>query len=189
MLLVVALTACTTSDVSPVGRTGQTGTVAQSTTSTTAGRVETSTTTATTPSAPRMTRVFEIPGPEPDSDGASGSGCSPRGDDLGDGTWFGYVTAIQPDAVEFDLACWYFGDIAHAKAAEKGEEAFGDLWIVNDSSRTRTVPTSNETMVWRIDGDISNGLHEGIPYSEWNGETSTYTQCPRVPVSLLDLHE
>ncbi|RMH86193.1 MAG: hypothetical protein D6683_00900, partial [Actinomyces sp.] len=75
---------------------------------------------------------------------AEGSGCTPGTDTLPDGEWFGYVTDTAPDAVTFDLACWFTGDAAALAAAEDGEESPppNDYYIRNRSSRLRTVPVA-----------------------------------------------
>ena len=58
--------------------------------------------------------------PQPGSGGASGSGCVPATAPLPDGVWFGFIMAWNAEGVEFDPACWYAGEAAFAKAAERG---------------------------------------------------------------------
>lgn len=62
---------------------------------------------------------------------ASWTGCTPGTEDsLPDGTWFGYVTGVAGDELEFDLACHYL--------AEDGEEL-----IENDSVNIRLLPVGD----------------------------------------------
>lgn len=180
--VLIAVAACTTTTIDQESTTApdERSTTVVSTTD----RAATSTSTTTTASTSTAhqedgdTREFGIPDPEPRSDGAAGSGCTPGSDTLPDGTWFGYITAIHQETIEFDLACWYTGDIAHEKAAEAGGEAPGRYWIANNNDLIRTIKIADNATIWRIHGDISSGLHEAIPASEWDGETSPYTQCP-----------
>jgi hypothetical protein len=117
------------------------------------------------------------PAPLPGSAGASGSGCTPGSGDLPDGVWFGYVRVVGPVSVEFDLACFYFGDIAWEVAAVAGEEAPNDFWISNANPTLRIVPVSPDVAVWSLGADSSEGL-QAMEYSEWPPSGFTYTPCP-----------
>jgi len=146
--------------------------------------METPTTTTATPTTTTGDAVYrvastELSPPAPMtgvSDGASGSGCSPGPGLLPDGIWFG-LAMERGETIEFDLACLYFGDIAWEKAAEVGEEAPNDVWIVNDSSVFRSQPLADGIVVWAVTGDASEGLMQ-ITYQQWLSEQSTYTMCP-----------
>ncbi len=135
----------------------------------------------TTTQAP-MIYVVDGPGlyppdPLPGSAGASGSGCSPGTGDLPDGVWFGYVRAVGPLSVEFDLGCFFFGDIAWEVAAAAGEEAPNDFYIMNSNPALRIVPVAPGTPAWTLGADSSAGLQE-IAYEEWPPDGFTYTPCP-----------
>lgn len=72
-----------------------------------------------------------------------GSGCSPQGDTLPDGTWFGLISEATPEAIEFDLACWFVGEDAEQAAAEDGfGPVYNDYYVRNASDRLRTVPAA-----------------------------------------------
>jgi len=141
------------------------------------------TTPVTTTTAAEVSADFEVGEPtllpwEPlaGSGGASGSGCAPGAGPLPDGVWFGYAIAIAGDAVDFDLACWYFGDIAWEKAAEVGEEAPNDFWIVNANPTLRTVAVAEDVTVFEIDPDCCDFLE--VPFAEWPAHPEGYIQCP-----------
>jgi len=91
-----------------------------------------------------------LPTEEPTAGGPvpEGSGCSPQGETLPDGTWFGLITEATPEAIEFDLACWFVGDDAEQAATEDG---FGpvnnDYYVRNASEKVRTVPAADATQV------------------------------------------
>lgn len=76
----------------------------------------------------------------PGSGGAGGSGCLPANAPLPDGVWFGFIVAWDAESVTFDPACWYGGEAAFAKAAERGDEPPPNgFLIVNDDKATRRV--------------------------------------------------
>ncbi|MCJ7725222.1 MAG: hypothetical protein MUP76_02370, partial [Acidimicrobiia bacterium] len=122
--------------------------------------------TTTTTAAPPTTAgiVYEVdegnffPDPLPGSDQAHGSGCVVPGGSttLADGIWFGFVTAATPGMLTFDLACFWTGAAAEAKAIEDGEEVF-DFYIRNMNPTTRQVPIDGAARFWYLDmtGDIT----------------------------------
>ena len=116
--------------------------------------------------------------PLPGSDGASGSGCAPGAGPLPSGIWYGHILAAAPGAIEFDLACFYFGEIAWEVAAGVGEEANNDYWIVNDNRLLRTVPLDAEAVVWSIPGDLTD--LQPLRYdTEWPPDWErAYAECP-----------
>lgn len=118
-----------------------------------------------------------FPDPLPGSDQAHGSGCVVPGGSmtLTDGIWFGFVEGISPGMITFDLACFWTGAAAEAKALEDGEESF-DFYIRNNNPTNRQVPISGSARVWYLDatGDIT--LMEIAP-NQWP-HPSSYLMCP-----------
>jgi hypothetical protein len=119
-----------------------------STTETTAKDDKTTTTgegTTTTgddyPGSTTTTSGSSLPDEPPfHDDAASGSGCNPGPRDLGDGWWYGTLEGPPGAEVSFDLACYYVGTIAEAKAASRGDEVTNDYYVVNDNEQVRAVP-------------------------------------------------
>ena len=193
-------------DVAAPESTSTTGSTAATSTSTTATTAPTTTTVVTTTtSAPTTTAVttttvaatttttavttttsggpYVVGNPElyplaplPGSDGAGGSGCAPGAGSLPNGVWFGYVHARGATSVEFDLACFYFGDIAYTKGAEDGDEVNDDYYVRNQNSTTRTVPVQPDATVYEIDA-MSIGLVP-VPFSAWPLDPAGYIACP-----------
>lgn len=178
----VAPTSTTSTIVSPSSLPATTTTATTVATTTTVAPA-TTTTTESEASGPFRVVWEDLtlgpPDPLPGSDGASGSGCEPGGDELPDGIWFGYILSEnESDAtIDFDLACFYFGDIARAKAAEEGEEAYNDYWIVNQSDKIRTLWYPAKATAWTITGDPSEGHFPRLFITEWP-EASAYLHCP-----------
>ncbi len=145
----------------------------------------TTTTVGSTPTTPESSGPYRVtdparltpPDPLPGSGGAAGSGCAPGTEDLPDGVWYGYVTEIRPDSVVFDLACFFFGDVAWEKAAETGEEAPNDVWIVNENPRLRTLEVAGDAVVWSITADPTLG-RQGVAFGDWPTSPNTYIPCP-----------
>jgi hypothetical protein len=168
-----------TTTVSTAVTTAPTTTIAPATT------VAPTTTMATTSTAaPTTTVVYAVGAPElvpPEalagSDGAAGSGCAPGAGSLPAGIWFGFLVERDGSTVGFDLACFYFGDIAWEKAAEEGQTAENDYWIVNDNPTLRDVPVAAQATIWTITGDATQGL-QPLDFASWTGAESTYTPCP-----------
>lgn len=94
-------------------------------------------------SAPKPKFVPDTPTPTaplPGSGGAAGSGCLPANAQLPDGVWFGFIVAWDAQSVTFDPACWYGGEAAFKKAAERGDEPPPNgFLIVNDDKATRRI--------------------------------------------------
>lgn len=172
-----------TTSVASTTTTVTTSTEPPSTTTTTVASTTTTSATSTTTAPPGTSYAvgddpqLTPPDPLPGSDGAAGSGCSPGAGQLPAGIWFGFLVVRNESNIEFDLACFYFGDIAWEKAAEAGEEANNDYWIVNQNPSLRTVPVAADADVWTIAGDATLG-HQKLPYAQWTGAESTYTPCP-----------
>lgn len=134
---------------------------------TAAGSTVAESTTAT--SGPASSVVGDRPftvaafGPSPDRalgpTGALGSGCSPESDSLPDGVWFGWVTAFEPEHVDFDLACLWPG---HREPAAS-----------NDAARIRRVLVAATASIYPGDG-------EPISYDQW-GPGSTIGTADNAP--------
>lgn len=141
--------------------------------------------TTTTTAAPPTTAgiVYEVdesnffPPPLPGSNQAHGSGCVIPGDGatLPDGIWFGFVTAFTPGTLTFDLACFWTGAAAEAKALEDGEEAF-DFYIRNMNPRTFPVSIDGSARFWYLDATADITLIE-IPPTQWPHPDS-FLNCP-----------
>ncbi len=103
------------------------------------------------------------------NDLAEGSGCTPGTDTLPDGLWYGETTALEERGLEFDLACWFFGDAATAAAAEDGEESppSNDYYVRNQSNRIRSVAvTLNAPVTWYPEIGVLTS-ETTITYAEW----------------------
>ena len=121
----------------------------------------------------------ETVGNLPTNERANGSGCTPGGDDLGSGRWFGYVTSATAADIEFDLACWFTGTAAVDAAAEDGEESPppNDYYVRNASDRVRQVIVQADTrVIWLPDpGDPSTTTE--VSYDAWvTGRSSRLAQ-------------
>jgi len=101
------------------------------------------------------------PNPNPASDGASGSGCAPGTTSFPDGAWFGFVRDWDRTGMSFDLACFYFGEIAYEK---RGRGGVPDFFITNESSVVRHVSIDPGTPAYRLD---RRGVLETVTYAEW----------------------
>ena len=166
---------------------GATTTASLSASTTVTESTATSTTTAaavTTTTVPETntTTVYYVvtgtlyPPDAVDGTGASGSGCAPGSGSLPGGVWFGYASAGNATSVQFDLACWYFGDLAWEIADTYGETAENDYYIVNENPTFRTVPVAPGAVVHHID-PMSIG-HDLISYPDWLLEPPGYLMCP-----------
>lgn len=187
VVLLLLLAACQgeTADTTTTTVAGSTsppaGDTADSTTppDTTASTASTASTGAPTRYEVGETGLFP-PEPLPGSGGASGSGCSPGEGGLPGGIWFGTVHATAPTSIDFDLACFFFGDAANVAAAEDGETEIpvpNDYYIRNDNPALRTLVVDAAAVVHRIPSEPSAGL-EPIGWSEWPAERSGYVPCP-----------
>lgn len=138
-------------------------------TATTAAPAATTTTVATTTTTggpyevgvPDLYPLTALPG----SGGAGGSGCAPGAGPLPDGVWFGYVEAIGATSIEFDLACFYFGEIAYTEGAADGVEVANDWYVRNVNPTLRTVPVATGATVYELDAGYVGFLT--VPYPDW----------------------
>lgn len=179
IMLVLALAACGTDETArqPSTTAQPATTTTLDTTTTTAvpatspptTRVTTSTSstttttaTPTTTTAPRATTttldVYAL---------ASGSGCTPGTEELPDGQWYGFVESAGATEIEFDLACWFFGDAATLAAAEDGalSPPENSYYVRNDNPMLRTITVAGITTVDRLIGGSPG--HETVSYTDW----------------------
>lgn len=78
-----------------------------------------------------------------------GTGCGGDGsvgDVIPDGYWRGYLSGDNGASIEFDLACVYFNAVPNSMPMLDG-------WLVNNKTRTRTVPTSPTYVLAESDYD------------------------------------
>ena len=200
LLFVVLVAGCTSADdatttiaptttaASPVTTTAAstTSTTMPATTTTavttTTAATTTTTTAATTTSATALGPfVVGTPGLFPPvalsgSDGAAGSGCAPGPGGLPDGIWFGYVSARSGTDVAFDLACFYFGDIAYDEGAKDGEEVNNDYYVRNVNPALRSVIVDASMPVYEISSTDSS--FATVPFADWPIDPTGYIACP-----------
>lgn len=144
-------------------------TMAPTTTTTTAPTTTTTAATTTTTGGPY---VVDIPdffplAPLSGSGGAGGSGCAPGAGPLPDGVWLGYVDAIGAASVDFDLACFYFGETAYTKGAEDGMAVANDWYARNVNPTVRTVPVAAGATVCELDAGSVGFLTVPYPDCPW----------------------
>lgn len=179
---------------------GATTTIAPTTTApvvttTTAAPTTTTTaapTTTAVPAAPTTAPfdegpyLIETPGlyPPPvlaQSEGPSGSGCVPGSNTvIPDGIWFGFVLATTGTSITFDMACWFWGEIAYTEGAKDGLEVDNDYYIRNQNPLTFEVPVGPGATMWFLSYYLSeSGTFEPIPMpmADWPGPDEEW-QCP-----------
>ena len=152
-LVILVLAACgestdtsTTTIDPPTTAATQPTTVAPDTSAPATTAPDESTTTAPTTLPPETTAppaAFAVAShgagavdPLPGSDGMLGSGCTPGGDALRDGIWFGWIEAVRSGGFTFDLACLEAGSPATA---------------TNSNPRTRDIKTAEGMPVQQLD--------------------------------------
>jgi hypothetical protein len=173
----------TTSTAGDVTTTTVVTTTTTTTTTTTVPTTPTTTTpTATTTTAATTTTVYAagtptLFPPPAGGDGAAGSGCSPGGDTLPDGVWFGYIVARDGATIEFDLACFFFGDIAYEKGAEAGEEVANDYFVSNVNPTLRSIGIEGGVPVYEIDATQPDQFLT-VSFADWPLDPSGYIACP-----------
>lgn len=179
--------ASTTTTAAPSTTTPTATTVPAETTTTEAPTTVATTTTTQAPTTTAITAgpflteqplSLAPPAPLPGSAGASGSGCAPGAGPLPDGIWFGFVPAIVGNELDFDLACFYFGDIAYDEGEADGEEVNNDYYIRNQNPTIRTVAVAADAVVWTLGTFDGVGEHSEVPYSDWPAPGPSYIECP-----------
>jgi hypothetical protein len=122
---------------------------------------------------PELPRVLGDPG-DP-----NGSGCSPPGDVLPDGIWFGFAEVVTGGEITFDLGCYFSEPAASAAAAEDG---YGDVeegfYVRNQNPKVFAVPIAPTAQAWWIDGAPgATKFPQAISLESWPSPDS-YLPCP-----------
>lgn len=136
---------------------------------TTSTTIASSSTSAASDGTSATTQTTTVPVPV-----ADGSGCSPAGDSLDDGRWFGYVTGASADQLEFDLACRFSDEQASLAQVEDGEDplVIDDYYVRNESTLVRTLPVTGDVPVdWHPDGQP---ISEPTTYAAWSFEQNRF---------------
>jgi hypothetical protein len=133
-------------------------------------------------SPPELKFRADVPGAtlaQPGSGGASGSGCLPATAPLPDGVWFGFIMAWEAESVEFDPACWYAGEAASAKAAERGDEPPPNgVYFVNDDTATRRVAVAPGADARRISPPYELTDYDGLRTNPGEDQVCLGRSCP-----------
>jgi hypothetical protein len=86
------------------------------------------------------------------------------------------VVAKSATEIDFDLACFYFGDIAYSEGAADGEEVNNDYYVRNVNPTLRTIAIAPTATVHEIDAGSIGFLT--VPFSGWPVDPSAYSSCP-----------
>lgn len=101
---------------------------------------------------------------------AGGSGCTPgTTQHLPDGVWYGNFVSATSTHLEFDLACWFYGDAATVAAAEDGEESPppNDYYVRNNNPQVRTLSVGDGAIVrWMPENGVAE-LVEAESFEAW----------------------
>jgi hypothetical protein len=136
-------------------------------------------TTAPTTTEPTTT-TFRLPPPPAEgspSPAPWGSGCTPPGDTLPDGDWFGFLEGLEVEAeprIVFDLSCYFDGDDAELAATE---DAYPHLpleftpYIRNQNPKVFDVPVSATATV------EDHNLGGTVPFLDWVAAVSSDSGC------------
>ncbi len=149
----------------------------------TAPPADLTTTTFVHPTWPATTPASEPsifpPEPLPGSGSANGSGCTIGPGTLPDGVWAGFVAGHEASRIDFDVACFFFGDIAEEMAAREGGEAPSGHYISNLAGTVRRVDLDPATPVrWLVAPPDADLRFETSPYADWAGDPEGYSNCP-----------
>ena len=116
--------------------------------------------------------------PLPGSNGASGSGCVPGSNTvIPDGIWFGFLLATDGSSIEFDMACFFFGDIAYTEGAADGVEVNNDYYIRNQNPLTFDVPMATAAKMYWLDSSSGNFEPTPMSMADWPGPDEDWP-CP-----------
>lgn len=112
------------------------------------------------------------------SEGPNGSGCVPGSNTvIPDGIWYGYVLSTTGTAITFDMACWFWGDIAYVEGAKDNVEVNNDYYVRNQNPLTFQVPIGpGATMYW-LNNVGGNFEPEPMPMADWPGPGEMWP-CP-----------
>lgn len=146
----------------PFGTT--TAVVTAAPTSTTPASEVTTTTAVVTTAAPTTTLAPTSTTAASPAAVPSGSGCTPGGDTLPEGTWFGFVEGVvmTPTGgadMTFDLACYFEGDQADLAAAEDGRTVEEPPYVRNQNPKVFHFDVWDEA---QVDSYMGGG-----PFSTW----------------------
>ena len=121
-----------------------------------------SSTTTTQPATP--TTPITIPFAK-NATGPDGSGCSPAGDTLGDGLWFGNLVSVDTprNSIGLDLECFYSGAAANAASAAQGGsgQVPNGVFITNQSAKIFAIPTWSNVQVLPLEMVGTGGFTGG----------------------------
>jgi len=114
----------------------------------------------------------------PGSEGPNGSGCVPGSSTvIPDGVWFGFVLATTGTSVTFDMACWFWGELAETEAARDGEEALNNYYIRNQNPLLFEVPIGQDATMYWLDVGSGDFVPEPMPMAAWPGPDEAWP-CP-----------
>ena len=187
LALVVVGAACGEGGAVPTSPTSpppsSTTTTLASTTTSVVATTSPPTTMATTTTSVSAPYHIETPslGPPPvlpGSEGPSGSGCIPGSNTVvPDGVWFGFVLATSGTEVTFDMACWFWGELAESEAIKDGQEALNNYYIRNQNPLTFSVPIGSGATIYWLDTSSGNFVPEPMPMAAWPGPDEAWP-CP-----------
>ena len=148
----------TTPAISSTTSSGATETTLSTTVPTTTTTIQPTSTTADVRYSIGVHGLHPFP-PLPGSDGWFGSGCAPGTDTLPDGIWWGYIEALTPRSITFDLACLRWIDDPNDDGIEEGG------WdIRNVNPKTRQVPVHPDAQAMCQLWGCPPAL---FPYTDW----------------------
>lgn len=176
----VALVAC--GEGTTLTAPGDTTTIPATTVPATTTLAPTTTGAPTTTTAPRAYGIdapsLFPPQPFEGSRGASGSGCVPDSTTVvPDGVWYGYVLVMTGTSITFDMACWFFGDIAYTEAAKDGVEVANDYYVRNQNPLTYNVPLHPDATMYWLDNSTGPFVPQAMPMADWPGPDEQWP-CP-----------
>jgi len=117
---------------------------------------------------------------------ADRSGCTPgTTQHLPDGVWYGDFVSATSSHLEFDLACWFYGDAATIAAAEDGEESPppNDYYVRNSNPLVRTLSVGDGAIVrWMPENGVA-ALVEAESFETWLAARAAMPFPELAPVS------
>ena len=132
-----------------------------------------------------MYRIDDAPtlfpvGPLSEGDGAGGSGCVNEGGALADGIWFGYILSKDSQELTFDLACFFFGEVAVVAAAADGiTDVSNDYYVRNMNPLGYYPPYREDAVMWWLDPSSGDFTPTPMAFLDWPGPTEEWP-CPGV---------
>jgi hypothetical protein len=86
---------------------------------------------------------------------------------LPDGVWFGFIAAVNPSSIEFDLACYWPDD---------GDQ--DGLNITNENPKLRTMPVAADAVGWRMIMSGGSSTWDPMVYSTFISTPADPALCP-----------